>query len=226
MVAFLDDYPTLRKETLDELHDMEDALFDLRDECLDQNLFADSEHVYEMRDALYEEIFDLLEDTDANSPRAGLLVAAKMRDTPQEIDKEAKPTRQDYVNKWLLNWVQDSTLGVIMLRAQIYLWFENVHDQDQILGDSKWATLAIEHWDTDKAGEKTDVFFNESKRDAIAGRTGNLEGSGTSSLELGHDDWSSLGAALEKLERGITGRVKVSSQPRLASTATNQNPPY
>jgi hypothetical protein len=160
---FLRNYPIEYKETLDTLYGIEDTLFDLRDECIMQGIFSDSEHVYEARDVLYEEIMDSVCEARERLP---LRVAADHR-SEQGIDFTDK---RDYINKWLLEWAQDSAIGTIMLRS--WICFECNED----LGSSRWAELAIDHWDNDSAGDMANTLFNASRLDAITGETFNDTG--------------------------------------------------
>jgi hypothetical protein len=167
-IEFLKSYPEEYKEGLDNLHAVEDALLDLRDECIEQGLFSESEHIYEPRDALYEEV---MESVDEARERSSLRVAA---DHHQESEINFGDKR-DYVNKWLLEWVPDSTLDTMMLRAWIYFEYP-AHKSADLEGD-KWADMAIGNWDNDSAGKFANEFFNASKLDAITGDTadtGNL----------------------------------------------------
>lgn len=162
---FLKAYPDEYKECLSNLHTVEDALLDLRDECIDQGLFTEFEHVYEPRDALYEEVMEYVDEARDRSP---LRVAA---DHHRENETNFGDKR-DYVNEWLLEWVAESTVDTMMLQAWIY--FEYPKNKNQDLEEEKWTELAIDNWDKDGAGKMANQFYNASKLDAIEGDTGNL----------------------------------------------------
>lgn len=162
---FLKAYPDEYKECLSNLHTVEDSLLDLRDECIDQGLFSKSEYVYEPRDALYEEVMESVDEARERSP---LRVAA---DHHRE-DETNFGDKRDYVNKWLLEWVSDSTVDTMMLQAWIY--FEYPQNKNQDLGEERWTELVIDNWNKDGAGKMANQFYNASKLDAIEGDTGNL----------------------------------------------------
>jgi hypothetical protein len=162
--TFLENFTETHKETLHKLHDVEDDLFDLRDRCLDKNLFAETDYVYEERDALYEEVMDSVDEARDRSP----LVIAARHINYHEPDTNFDDKRE-YVNNWLLQWVQDSAIESARLRAYIYFEYPDTGKQ---LRDDKWPELALRNWDKDEAGVDATESFNASKMDTIAGNTG------------------------------------------------------
>ncbi|KAE8447118.1 hypothetical protein EG329_011102 [Mollisiaceae sp. DMI_Dod_QoI] len=160
---FLNEYPTLHAEALNDLHDAEDALFDTRDKCLEQGLFTDSEYAYEPRDALCDDIMDSVYEARDRS----LMRVAVHHLHYNEKDADFGD-KKDYVNKWLLQWVEESSVGALLLRAFIYFEFP---DNANMLGDEKWSELAVENWDNDQAGDSANRNNRESRLDTIAGIT-------------------------------------------------------
>ncbi|CZR67205.1 uncharacterized protein PAC_17104 [Phialocephala subalpina] len=162
---FLDDYPRLHAEALNDLRDAEDALFNMRDQCLELGLFTESEHAYEPRDALCDDIMDSVYDARERSPiRVAALHLRYDGKTANFGDKK------DYVNKWLLQWVEESTVGALLLRSWIYFEFPDNADKEK-LGDERWSELAVENWDKDQAGDSANKNNRESRLDTIAGIT-------------------------------------------------------
>ncbi|KAF8859033.1 hypothetical protein BDZ45DRAFT_371814 [Acephala macrosclerotiorum] len=157
------DYPSLHAEALGDLRDAEDALFDTRDLCIEQGLFTESEYVYEPRDALCDEVMDTVYEARDRSPIR--LAVYRLHYNDKDVDFADK---RDYVNKWLLEWVEESSVGSLLLRAFIYLEFPDNTDE---LGDEKWSELAVENWDKDQAGNSANKNNRESRLDTIAGIT-------------------------------------------------------
>ncbi|KAK0118623.1 hypothetical protein ONS95_007507 [Cadophora gregata] len=182
MSSFLADYPTSRAEILDSLYQAEENIFDLRDECIKQGVFSRDEHRYEPRDALRDELLDAVDEALERSP---LRVAAQHVKHPEEIKQEIS-NKRDYVNKWLLEWVQESTVDMMMLRTFIYIKCpgisETPHKTLVEMGDDKWTEYSLKNWYTDEAGNLADHFYNASRFDAIAGDT--------NVLNIGSTRWS------------------------------------
>lgn len=171
MSTFLSDYPTSRADILDNLYRAEENIFDLRDECIKQGVFARDEHRYEPRDALRDELQDAVEEALERSP---LRVAAQHAKHPANIKQEIA-NKRDYVNRWLLEWVQESTVDMMMLRTLIYIKCpgisETPHKTLVEIGDDRWTEYSLNNWYTDGAGKLADRYYNESRFDAIAGDT-------------------------------------------------------
>ncbi|KAG4435136.1 hypothetical protein IFR05_009368 [Cadophora sp. M221] len=188
MTTFLSEYPKSRAEILENLYRAEDELLDLREECLKQGVFAKNEYPYEPRDALRD---DLMEAVDEALERSPLRVAAR-HVKHIEIPKEGS-NKKDYVNNWLLQWVQDSTVDMMMLRTFIYVACPGISDTPHKtlveIGDDKWTDCSLANWFTDNAGKFADFNYNASRLDAIAGAT--------NKLNIGSTNWSlSTGSSL------------------------------
>ena len=193
--AFLKDFENLHADALDALYTVENDLLNLRDECLKQGIFTESEHIYEPRNAFRDDVMDAVYEA---RDRSSLHVAANHLDYPaHNISFE---DRKDYVNKWLLKWVQDSSIEVLMLRKWIYYMYP---DEGKGLTEKEWSELAVENWDHDSAGEFTNERYNASRMDAIAGEddTGGLWGTTTRQTGLSVNI-PSLEAALEEIGVG------------------------
>ncbi|PVH81154.1 hypothetical protein DL98DRAFT_587613 [Cadophora sp. DSE1049] len=182
MSTFLSDYPTSRAEILDNLYRAEENIFDLRDECIKQGVFTRDEHRYEPRDALRDELLDAVDEALERSP---LRVAAQHVKHPEQIKQEIA-NKRDYVNRWLLEWVQESTVDMMMLRTLIYIKCPSIsetpHKTLVEIGDDRWTEYSLSNWYTDDAGNLADQFYNASRFDAIAGET--------NVLNIGSTRWS------------------------------------
>ncbi|KAE9367988.1 hypothetical protein N431DRAFT_349391 [Stipitochalara longipes BDJ] len=164
--TFLFDFPQSHKKLLKQLHDVEDSLYQLRDRCIAEQLFAESEYVYVPHNALVEEIIESVNDARDRSPlRTAVLhhnVATHSQDT-NFADKK------NYVNSWILDWIQDSSLDALRLRDIIYSQYppdgKQLHDDD-------WSELALDFWDKDEAGKSANQKQVLSTMDAVIGGTG------------------------------------------------------
>lgn len=172
--AVLTEYPRLRSNILENLHTVEDDIFDLRSKCLDQELFTESEFVYERHDALYEDVMDSVYDARDRSP---LRIAA------HEIKYDERETnfgdKRDYVNNWLLQWIQDSAFESLVLKTWIYFEYPERPEKEKILEGDRWSDLAVENWDRDSAGKEANENTSANRLDAIAGETGRLNATTT-----------------------------------------------
>lgn len=164
---FLSDFPRVRRELIDALEEVEDDLYAIRDRCIEQNLFSPSDYLYEPYDALVEEIYESMNDVRDQRP-----LHAHYTKHLADFTK-----KQNYVNTWLLEWIQESTLETMQLKSFIY--FEYPTGGKELLGDD-WSDLALEFWDHDSAGMTANREGILSTMETISGRTG-------SSLEL--EDW-------------------------------------
>lgn len=164
--TFLFEFPKTHTELLKTLEQVEDDLYDLRDCCLEQNLFTESEYVYEPYDALVEEIWESVNDARDRSPLHANYI-------PHQVDFSNK---RDHVNTWLLEWMQESTIETMRLRSLIHYEYSK---KGQELVDDDWSGLALDFWDQDSAGASANTE-KHSTIDVILGGTG-------SSLEL--EDW-------------------------------------
>jgi hypothetical protein len=189
--TFLAEYPDLHAELVENLRDVEDTIFDLRDDCIHQGLFTDSEHVYEPRDALYEELMDSVDEAKDRSP---LHVAAHHVMYPEHAPDFGD--KKDYINNWLLQRVQQSPIDEWMLKEWIYSEYPDTQDKPKVLDDDKWSELAVQNWDNDHAGEFANKNYNASRLDAITGETGRLDATSTGRSGIS-DSLSSLDVALD-----------------------------
>jgi hypothetical protein len=165
---FLDNFPRLRRDLIDALENLEDDLHEIRDRCIKENLFGPSDYPYEPYDALVEEIYDSIDDVRDQRP-----LYAHYKKHLADFEK-----KQDYVNTWLLEWIQESTVEILQLRSFIYTEYP-VYGKE-LLGDD-WSDLALEFWDRDSAGKAANREQRKSTIDALLGGTG-------SSLEI--EDWT------------------------------------
>jgi hypothetical protein len=177
--TFLFEFPKAHRELLDQLETVEDALYDLRERCIQGQFFSASEHVYEPRDALVEEIYESVNDARSRSP---LRTAVEHAPTYHQHEINFGDKR-DYVNTWMLEWVQDSPVESARLRAFIY--FEYPKTGKELAGE-EWSELALEFWDKDKAGESANEKHVLSTMDALRGGTGTSEDrEGSLDVDLG-----------------------------------------
>jgi len=172
--TFLTEYPKLRSDLLETLRAVEDDILDLRKKCLDQGLFTESEFVYERHDALYEDVMGSVYDARDRSPLR--LAAHEVKYDKREIDFGDK---REYVNNWLLQWIQDSAFESLVLKTWIYFKYPERPEKDKILEGDKWSDLAMENWDRDSAGKEANENTNANWLDAIAGETGRLNATTT-----------------------------------------------
>jgi hypothetical protein len=179
--TFLFEFPQLHKELVQQLHDVEDNLYELRDRCVAEQLFTLSEHVYVPRNALIEEINESMNDARDRSPLRSAVLHHNTSAHLQELDFSDK---QDYVNTWMLGWVQDSSLDTLRLKDFIYSEYPKGAKQ---LQDDEWSELALDFWDRDKAGISANQKPVLSTIDALLGGTESSEGGeGSSLMDPGH----------------------------------------
>jgi len=93
------------------------------------------------------------------------------------LEDNAFSDKRKYVNRWLLEWVQDSAVETLQLRAWIYFEYP---DTNKSKVDIQWPELALGMWDKDTAGERANESNNLSKMDAILGGTGRATATKTS----------------------------------------------
>jgi hypothetical protein len=175
--AFLFDFPESHKEMLRQLHNVEDNLYDLRDRCVAGQLFTVSEHVYIPHNALVEEINESVNDARDRSPLRTAVLHHNVAAHLQEPNFEDK---KDYVNSWMLDWIQDSTLDAWRLKETIYS--EYPQDGKQ-LQDDEWSELALDFWDRDEAGKFANQKRVPSTMDALRGGTGTSGDDGSLMVE-------------------------------------------
>jgi hypothetical protein len=203
---FLTEYPKLRSDILETLRAVEDDIFDLRSKCLDQDLFTESEFVYERRDALYEDVMDSVYDARDRSP---LRIAA--HENKYDERETNFGDKREYVNNWLLQWIQDSAFESLVLKTWIYFEYPERPEKDKILEGDKWSDLAVENWDRDSAGKEANKNTSANRLDAIAGETGRLNATTTGisgfpdslgSLDVAPGDGEMAQGALLAIEAG------------------------
>ena len=164
--SFLAEYSNRHAEIKHDLQRIETELLELRVQCLKEGLFAEDEHVYRPHDALVEDVMDSIYDAEDRSP---LRVA-----NYEAFDKEYQcdfEDRRDFVNHWLLEWIQDSTYECSLLKSWIYSTCVEYFGSAVALENKDWSKLAVQNWDNDAAGAHTDVFNSASMLDVIAGET-------------------------------------------------------
>ena len=164
--TFLFEFPDAHKALLEQLHTVEDNLYDLRDRCVAEQLFAASEYPYVPHNALVEEINESVNDARDRSPLRTAVLHHNVAAHLQEPNFEDK---KDYVNSWMLDWVQDSTLDALRLRELIYSEYP---PYGKLLQDDEWSELALDFWDRDEAGKFANQKCVLSTMDALHGDTG------------------------------------------------------
>ncbi|KAG0647719.1 hypothetical protein D0Z07_6573 [Hyphodiscus hymeniophilus] len=175
---FLFDFPKRHKKMLETLETVEDDLYDLRNQCVEAHLFSDSQYVYEPHDALVEEIQDCENDAKDRSPWRVFQPSTKHH--AGDVNFENK---WEYVNTWLLKWVQDSTVETMQLKAFIYFQYPK---EAKPLEGEEWSELALQYWDCDKAGIFKNAKQVPSTMDALLGGTGtSLEREGSLDVDPG-----------------------------------------
>lgn len=213
--AFMFAYPQVYKELTSKLQSVEDELYDLRYRCIDQGIFGASEHVYEPRDALVEEIYDSVNDAMDRLP---LRTAADHNPSyrphlPNYDDK------RDYVNTWLLEWVQDSPVEALRLKTCIVLEYEKYGKE---LEGEEWPTLALGLWDKDHAGEKANEKHVLSTMDALLGGSRESEGS----LNVGFGDGERIEIEIMGSETDSYRTQKGDQETQVSSEDTPGKTPF
>ncbi|KAH6668952.1 hypothetical protein B0J14DRAFT_153628 [Halenospora varia] len=230
---FLDEYRTTHSAILEHLHSVENHLFDLRDQCLDQGLFRDSEHMYEPRDALCEDVMETVYEAEDRSPLR--MAALRMGLGGEETHFDNKC---GYVNNWLFEWIKDSPYECLSLKTWIVCEYPKSPDRGEDLSDDKWSDLALENWNTDGAGAHTNEFYDASMLDAIAGDTGRFNAtiigrSGVSdslrSLDVDLDDIGRieevvLGSEAESLTTPTSNKRRSMSLPLPSKESPSDGP--
>jgi hypothetical protein len=198
---FLKDYPQSRKDIAHNLQEAEQKLDALRKLCLQQSLFADSEYKYHPHD-IRDDISDFLEEIQDRYP---LHVAARHSNFPKYANDFSD--KREYVNIWLLGWVQESPVDVLSLREWVYVLYPEGPNKAKELDGDRWLDLALENWNKDSMGVLTSEFYNASRLDAIAGETSRFHFTNT-----GHSGVSSSLRSLDVIldyggdvERSIMG---------------------
>jgi hypothetical protein len=159
--TFLFEFPQAHKKLVQQLHNVEDKLYDLRDRCIAEQLFTESEHVYVPHNALVEEINESVNDARDRSPLRTAVLHHNVATHLQDINFADK---KNYVNSWILDWIQDSTLDAMRLRDIIYSQYPQDGKQ---LQDDDWSELALDFWDLDEAGKSTTQKHALSTMDAL-----------------------------------------------------------
>ena len=144
--VFVVEFPKEYKGLLEKLDAVEEALYELREQCVSAKLFTDLEYPYEPRDALVDEIYESVSYAMERSPLRSVGSHTETR-FPEDTNFKDK---REYVNSWLLGWVQDSTVDKMRLKAFIY--YQYPKDGKQLEGE-EWSDLALEYWDQDEAGK-------------------------------------------------------------------------
>lgn len=195
---FFHAYRPKHTEIIEELEKVEAQLPSLRAECLKQGLFNEDEHIYKPHDALYEDIMDSIDEALERSP---LRLAENQRLHRRRLDYDNKT---DYVNNWLLDWVESSTHECSVLKEWIFsTYLSNIGHASEL--NDRWSDLALQNWNTDAAGIDANNYNKASMLDVITGDTGRLNarmgihrasGSTCTESSLDLDDLSRLGDLL------------------------------
>jgi hypothetical protein len=224
---FLEDYPQLHKDILDPLQEAEQTLYTLRKFCLQQGLFADSEYKYRPHD-IRDDIWCLLEEIQDRYP---LRVAARHSNFPMHANDFSD--KREYVNIWLLGWVQESPVDTLSLKNWIYVLYPEGPNKAKELEDDRWLDLVLENWNKDSMGVLTSKFNNASRLDAIAGETSRLHStitghSGISSslrsLDVGLDHGGDVEQFIMGSETGSYATEKIDSKNPRARLDNKQDP--
>lgn len=165
---FFSEYEKEHAEITKDLKNVEDAISDLKEKCVEENLFGESDYVYVEHDELAQELWESIDDARERSP---LRVAAQNTDYFENETGSIFEDKKSYVNSWLLDWVQDSSVNVLTLKDWIFAIYPKIPSKDEDLEDDKWSGLALEFWNTDAMGADTDVNYNASRLDAIDGNS-------------------------------------------------------
>ncbi|CAG8951677.1 hypothetical protein HYFRA_00005477 [Hymenoscyphus fraxineus] len=195
---FCSAYRQRHTDIIGELERVETHLPSLRLECLKRGLFNEDEHIYKPHDALYEDIMDSIDEALERYP---LRLAETQRHHLRRLDYENKT---EYVNNWLLNWVESSSYECSVLKEWIISTYRTSIGHASEL-DHRWSDLALQNWNTDSAGIDANNHNKASMLDVITGDTGKLNEkmgivnasrsiSTGSSLDL--DDLSRIGSLL------------------------------
>lgn len=176
--AFMFEYPNIHKALVENVQRVEDDLYDLRDLCIAQGLFTASEHGYKPRNALVDEIYEALDYALDRYPlrTAADHAASDKPSTPNLKDK------RDYVNKWMLEQLQDSPVETLRLRSFIIVEYEKAGKK---LGGEEWPTLVLGWWDKDDADEEAQTESVLSTMDALRGGTNSKASEGSLEVDLG-----------------------------------------
>ncbi|PMD21189.1 hypothetical protein NA56DRAFT_645884 [Hyaloscypha hepaticicola] len=164
--TFLFEFPDTHKALLEQLHNVEDSLYDLRDRCVAEQLFTAAEYPYVPHNALVEEINESVNDARDRSP---LRTAVLHHNVAAHLQEPNFDDKKDYVNSWMLDWIQDSTLDKLRLKQIIYSKYPPGGKQ---LQDDEWSELALDFWDQDDAGKFANQKRVLSTMDALRGGTG------------------------------------------------------
>ncbi|KAH8762334.1 hypothetical protein F5882DRAFT_25311 [Hyaloscypha sp. PMI_1271] len=164
--TFLFEFSQAHKKLLQQLHDVEDNLYDLRDRCIAERLFAESEQVYVPHNAFVEEINESVNDGRDRSP---LWTAVLHRNVAAHLQNANFADKKDFVNSWILDWIQDSSLDALRLRDIIYSQYPQ---QGKQLQGEEWSELALQFWDEDEAGRFANQKDVLRTIDALLGGTG------------------------------------------------------
>ena len=154
---------------------------------------------------------DSVDDARARSP---LRAAANDLEYPEtEIDFSDK---RDYINKWLLKWVQESACETLLLRAYI---FHELPPESAALIDDEWPKLALESWDVDHAGERANQGFTESRMDVILGDPRNIQTPSTAQRTGFLGILTDIGSLEIKASIGEHSSLSIESSTSVLSTA-------
>lgn len=166
---FFDEYRSTHSEILEQLHSVESRLLNLRDRCIDQGLFQETEYVYEPRDALCEDVMEIVYEAEDRSPLSMAALRMGLGNEESQFDN-----KREYVNNWLFEWIKSSPFECLSLKTWILCEYPKSPDGEDWV-DDKWSDLAMENWNSDGAGVYTNEFYDASMLDIIAGSTGRVD---------------------------------------------------
>jgi len=143
---FIAEFPTLYRKTLHTLRALERDLLELRQTCLNDHLFDESQYNYKAYDTFLDEVEDTILDAHVRSP---------FHAAAQHLDyREYQPdyqNKREYVNSWMLQWVKESPLEALRLREWIYHKYPEMAKEPP--ESDRWSELALLWWHEDRAGQ-------------------------------------------------------------------------
>ncbi|RFU31078.1 hypothetical protein B7463_g5256, partial [Scytalidium lignicola] len=145
-LAFLNQYPDIYEETVQNLQVTENELYALRERCIADDLFSESEYRYEPRDALIEEIDDEIREAHYRNPLFAAAAAATAGHFPDPGNKQRQ------INTWILQMVTDSSVEWLRLLSFIRWEYHKAGKSLDDVVDPDWSKLVINLWNSDDLG--------------------------------------------------------------------------
>ncbi|KAH8805552.1 hypothetical protein F5884DRAFT_755119 [Xylogone sp. PMI_703] len=175
--AFLEQYPDLHAETIRQLQAAEDELYSLRERCIEEDLFSESEYRYEPRDALIEEIEDEIREAHYRNP---LYTAV------EELSEQTGDLTQ--IDTWTLQMVTDSSMEFLRLLSFIQPEYDRL-DRSLDVND-EWSKLVVKLWNRDDdavAGESESGYGQNSSDNILGPSSFTAQERGTVGLDVGSE---------------------------------------